>query len=254
MENEETKLIEQEARIVRYLKGQMTPEEEKLFVTDLESDRTLKSMAVTVARMVKSMKEVGSQRDKNIINEMRNMGNSQNIEELISSFTEQHNADNTKRILFIPRKMFATISVAASILLCVWGGYHMYDNHRMDSLGSEYLAYFPVSEFSRGEADEVTSEITSLYNAVETGQNMLLTIEHLEKIWQLSLAGEYNEYTEWSPQIGWILANAYVRENDKTKAIATLNFYIESYKMDSVIEIKAIELKNKIENSWLFLF
>ena len=66
---DETLLLEDE-RIIRYLKGKMTAEEEQEFMQELDSNEELKSKAIATARLVKGMKEVGADSDEEIADEM----------------------------------------------------------------------------------------------------------------------------------------------------------------------------------------
>ena len=63
----DTLLLEDE-RIVNYLKGRMTAEEEHAFIEELKTNPEFKSKAVAMARMVKGLKEVGKQIDEETTN------------------------------------------------------------------------------------------------------------------------------------------------------------------------------------------
>ena len=56
-----------EDRIARYLRGEMNAEEVVSFKRELESNRELRSKAIAMARLIKSMKEVGLQQDQTVI-------------------------------------------------------------------------------------------------------------------------------------------------------------------------------------------
>ena len=62
--NIDPKLLEEDDRIVAYLKGQMSEEEEQSFLKELEDNPELKGKAISIARLVKGMKQVGSEQDK----------------------------------------------------------------------------------------------------------------------------------------------------------------------------------------------
>ena len=254
--NQYTKTIQQDVRIDNYLKGLMTKDEENSFLADLENNPKLRSKAIVTARIVKAMQSVGSNRDQKLIASIKGLASVDDVNTGISSIINgKENKSNAPRILFMSRKKFVSISIAASVLACIWGGCHIYDNRQMEKLGAEYLAYFPMSKYSRGSGiteDKVTSEIARLYKSVETNDNIDGAIINLERIWSLSLNNEYNDYTDYSSQIGWILANAYVRTNEKNKAIETLQRIINNQDNTPVFKDKAKELKNKIENRKIF--
>ena len=254
--NQYTKTIQQDARIDNYLKGLMTKDEENSFLADLENNPKLRSKAIVTARIVKAMQSVGSNRDQKLIASIKGLASVDDVNAGISSIINgKENKSNAPRILFMSRKKFVSISIAASVLACIWGGCHIYDNRQMEKLGAEYLAYFPMSDNTRGGArnkDDVQTKIANLYKSVESGDNIDEAIKELEHMWAASLKPYYNEHTEYSPQIGWILANAYVRTNEKNKAIETLQRIINNQDNTPVLINKATELKNKIENRKIF--
>ncbi len=250
--NENMKAVNQDARISKYMKGFMTQEEEQAFLADLKQDAELRSKAITLARMVRSMRKVGSEKDKALMVEIEELEGEQSIKTRLSSIIGMNATHGKTRKLFMSRKAVVSLSAAASILLCLWGSYRIYDNRQMAMLGTEYLACFPATDYVRGMDDGVQSKIAALYKSVESGKNIDATIEELEPMWRNSRKEEYNEYTEHSPQIGWMLANSYVIKNDKDKALKVLDVIIGDEDSTPALVDKAIELKKMIESRKLF--
>lgn len=145
------------------------------------------------------------------------------------------------------RKLIVSFSAAASILLCVFGGYKYYKYEQVSSLGSEYLAYFPASEFSRGENDGVSDILKEMCSDIETKHNIDDAIVRLSDMWAKSRSDTFNDYTEYMPEIGWMLANAYLRNNDKSKALNVLDVLIVESPEGTAMGDKARELKEKVE-------
>ena len=141
-----------------------------------------------------------------------------------------------------------SFSAAASILLCVFGGYKYYKNEQVTSLGQEYLAYFPASDFTRGEGDAVGDRLQTIYANISNKKDLKAAISDLSQMWEASRSDTYNDYTEYMPELGWMLANAYLRDNDKDKALEVLDGLISECPEDTAIGEKARELKQKIEN------
>lgn len=183
-----------EERINRYLHGEMTLEEESTFESDLQKDDTLKRQAESMARIVKGMKVLGDEYDK--------------------QFVEQMKASSEKKATPV-----RWISIAASFAIILTVGYHIYDYSATTGLGREYASAFPTSSIIRGEEDKDVSEtLTALFDNVANGQDLDNTIEQLEKLWTLSQSDTYNDYTTYEPYIGWNLAIAHLRNNDKKEA------------------------------------
>ncbi len=242
--------VEQDARINRYLKGQMSPDEEKSFLVELQEDSSLKARAIAIARMIKSMERIGSTNDGKIINSLRSIS-----EEKVSEVAKRSSMpikSKASRILFIPKKSLIAFSAAASILICIFGGYRIYDNHQMTTLASEYLAYFPMSEYNRGPENSVGREIYMLYQHIEERSDLEGTIVYLERIWEESQDLTYNDYTEFSPEIGWLLANAYIMNNEKDKAIKLLTILETESDGGSAMAEKARELCEQVEKKKIF--
>lgn len=227
----------------RYLKGQLSEIEEVEFKRLIADEPELHNKAIATARLVKAMNEVGSERDDKTIEEIR-QATEQKIKIVASNVSGA--AIKKPRILNF-RKFIVSFSAAASILLCVFGGYKYYKYEQVSSLGSEYLAYFPASEFSRGENDGVSDILKELYSDIETKHNLGDAIARLSGMWTESRSDTFNDYTEHMPEIGWMLANAYLRDNDKSKALAVLNVLIAESPEGTAMGDKARELKEKIE-------
>lgn len=228
----------------RYMKGQMTGDEEVTFKKLLKDNDTFRNKAIATARLVQAMDQVGRDNDKEIIKSIR--GVSLSDAEGISA-KACDSSTNTPRILTF-RRFVLSFSAAASIFLCVFGGYKYYKYSQITSLGSEYLAYFPASEFSRGENDDIENKLKGLYSNIETKNNLNTTINELKIMWDRSLSDSYNDYTEYMPEIGWLLANAYLRNNDKSQSIEVLDVLINEYPDGTAMGDKARELKRKIED------
>ena len=194
-----------EERINRYLRGEMMPEEETTFESDLQKDDTLKRQAESMARIVKEMKVLGDEHDKQLVEQMK--------------------ASSEKKATPV-----RWIYIAASFALILTAGYHIYDYSATTGLGREYASAFPTSSIIRGEEDnDVSDTLTTLFDNVANGEELDNTIEQLEKLWTLSQSDTYNGYTTYEPYIGWNLAIAYLRDNDKKKARLVLEQMVSDY-------------------------
>lgn len=227
----------------RYMKGQMTDDEEVTFKQLLKDNDTFRNKAIATARLVQAMNHVGSDNDKGIVKSMKNASLA-DIEKISAIACDK--VTNRPRILTF-RRFVLSFSVAASILLCVFGGYKYYKYNQITSLGSEYLTYFPASEFSRGESDDIENKLKGFYSNIETKSNLDTTINELKIMWDESLSDSYNDYTEYMPEIGWLLANAYLRNNDKSQSLEVLDVLINEYPDGTAMGDKARELKEKVE-------
>lgn len=200
-------LQENEERITRYLRGEMAPDEETLFEKDLQSDLILRNQTEAIARTIKVMNTIGSEKDRKLVEEMKS---------------------SSKR----KARPMRWLSIAASFALLITVGYYTYDFTTTVSLGKEYATAFPLSSEIRGEEDdEVFEQLTVLFDNVANNRDIDNTIEQLEVLWQQSQSDTYNEYTTYAPYIGWNLAISYLLDYDKKKARVVLE-QLESQNSD----------------------
>lgn len=226
-----------EERINSFLRGEMSSEDETLFMDELKSNEELRNKAVATARLAKAMKTVGEENDS-LVKEALLTSDDHDIEMIVNNVTRKRSKVLTLRIL----------SVAASILILVISGWHYYDYRVTTGLGNEYEMMFESSSFVRGvDTGSVEKELHLLFAKVKSGDDSDNTIKRLSLLWELSTMETYNDYTDYAPQIGWNLAIAYLKDNDKGNAIAVLT-KLESMAEDgTVIKNKCIELNNKLK-------
>lgn len=227
----------------RYIKGRLSDAEEVEFNRLIAENEELRNKAIATARLVKAMNEVGSEQDNDTIEAIK-QSSKEDIKRTATSISGT-TIKNPRILTF--RKFVVSFSAAASIRLCIFGGYKYYKYEQVTSLGSEYLAYFPASEFSRGENDGVSDILKELYSDIETKHNLGDAIARLSGMWTESRGDTFNDYTEYMPEIGWMLANAYLRNNDKSKALEVLGILIAESPEGTAMGDKARELKEKVE-------
>ena len=211
-----------EDRINRYLRGEMTPEEETVFESDLQKDNTLKRQAESMARIIKGMETLGDEHDKYLVEQMK--------------------ASSEKKVTPV-----RWISIAASFALILIVGYHIYDYSATTSLGREYASAFSTSSIIRGEEDKDVSEtLAALFDNVANGEDLDNAIEQLEKLWALSQSDTYNGYTTYELYIGWNLAIAHLRNNDKKEAKIVLGAIKDRCPDNDAVGSIAKEVLNKL--------
>lgn len=222
--NMEETLNNNEERIERYLHGEMTPEEEAIFEEDLANDDTLHRQAEAMARIVKGMETVGGEQDRLLIDKMK--------------------AANGKRLAPV-----WWMSIAASLIIIFTVSYHFYDRSQTIGLGQQYAYVFSTETESliRGEEDEdVANKLNVLFDNAADGKDLDNTIKQLDELWALSKSDTYNGYTTYEPYIGWNLAIAHLRNNDKKEARKILEEMMSKYPEGTAFGDKIIELREKL--------
>lgn len=223
MDMDET-LYNNDERIERYLHGEMTPEEEAIFEEDLANDDTLRRQAEATARIVKGMEAVGGEQDRMMIDKMK--------------------AANGKRLAPV-----WWMSIAASLVIIFTVGYHFYDRSQTIGLGQQYAYVFSTETESliRGEEDEdVANKLNVLFDNAADGKDLDNTIKQLDELWALSKSDTYNGYTTYEPYIGWNLAIAHLRNNDKKEAKSVLKQMQLNYPEGTAMGDKVAELLKEL--------
>ena len=106
------KLLEEDDRIAAYIKGQLSAEEEQLFLKELEDNPELKEKAIVTARLVKGLKKVSDEQD----NDIRGVFLASS-EKGVEAVTKQIIRQRAKTIPI--RKVSTWIAVAASVVCIV---------------------------------------------------------------------------------------------------------------------------------------
>ena len=235
--------MDEEERITSYLKGKMSATEETQFIIELQNNPELKAKAVAMARLVKGMKEVGTKRDTKT-KEAFLVSTTEEIKQVARNVS----AERSTKVITL-RQASTWMSIAASIIIIVWGGFVYNDYHTTIALADEYTMAFETSIYSRGEdvSSEAEKRLALLFDNVKNKKELENTLHELSLCWEISQMVTYNDYTEYSAEIGWYLAIGYLKDNDKKMAKTMLEELIKSTENGSVINNKASELLLQLE-------
>ena len=140
------------------------------------------------------------------------------------------------------------LAIAASVVFIVFVGFKSYDYYDTTSLGKKFANTFPTSTIIRGEANaDVDTELTTLFNNVAEGKDLDNTTSRLKTLWEQAKQDTYNDYTDYSPYIGWNLAVGYLEDYEKAMALHVLTEMETMYDNDTIIGKKVRELIKTIE-------
>lgn len=222
---EETKFYEMDDRIERFLRGEMTAEEEACFREDLKTNSELREHARVVSALLKGVQEKGRQHDQEILREVSAHKKSGNLRRLI----------------------LWTSSIAAALVLVV--GVSVYIERmryeQTDELLSPYYTHYDVSSLSRGETDSVAIvHLYTLFNRIPEEKDMSDIIAELEPIYA-SIDDDFTYYP-YANDIAWNLALAYVKTGEEEKATFLLEGIINDNQGTSIAQ-KASKLINKLQ-------
>lgn len=218
-------------RISRYMQGKMNANEESAFMEELNNNEDLRNQAIAQARLVKSMKQVDEE-----------------LRDAFREADEQTIKDIANVAVGGKKKSASWLAIAASVVFIVFVGFKSYDYYDTTSLGRKYANTFPTSTIIRGEANaDVDTELTTLFNNVAEGKDLDNTTSRLKTLWEQAKQDTYNDYTDYSPYIGWNLAIGHLRNYEKTMARNVLYEMETMYDNETIIGKKVRELINTIE-------
>ena len=240
------RLLEEDERIVSYLKGQMSEEEEKQFLKELDESPELKEKAIIMARLVKGLKHVGANQD-NEIKEAFLASTQGGVADVAKKAISEHEESLPKREPSL-RKVSLWLSIAASVVLVAYIGFSYNDYRKITGLGDEYANAFETSMITRGadEQTEAEKKLQKLFENIKTKTDLDDTLHELSLYWEISLMETYNDYTDFSSEIGWNLAIGYLKNNNREGAKIVLKKIISISEEDSVVTKKADELLEKL--------
>ena len=211
-------------RIERFLREQMSPEENDAFLNDLKNDKDLREEAQMMALMIKEMKEEQIKQS----------------EKLTEDVLAEEKQAKKARIISMVRW---PLSIAAMFIL-IFGATLLW-NRQSDSeiLFNEYYQPYVVQGERGGDDDTIKEELANLYNKVGTEDDVTPIITRLQTIYDNILSNnvDYAEYIYYEKDIVKYLALAYIKNNDLDKAKRLLKPYAEDGDDEAAEIIKAID-------------
>lgn len=245
------KTLQEDEMILAYLKGEMSEDKDATFFEELKNNEKLKERAITMARLTRGMKDVGTIQDKIIMTAMLSSSKKDIIS--IASRASRSNghempAETHKKPKPFIRKASIWMSIAASFALIICSGISLYNYQYNMRLADEYANAFGSSQISRGGDDNTATEakLARLFDNIAKKKDLDNTIHELALCWELSTMETYNDYTDYSAEIGWNLAIGYLKDNDKKNAKIILEELVSKQPNNSFISLKSIELLRKL--------
>lgn len=207
-------------RIERFLREQMSPEENDAFLNDLKNDKDLREEAQMMALMIKEMKE----------EQIKQSG------KLTEDVLAEEKQAKTARIISMVRW---PLSIAAMFIL-IFGATLLWNRQSdTDALFTEYYSSYTLQGESRGSDSEVEKELAMLFNQVGTEKDISTVIDKLQKIYD-SVDSEY-EYSLYTDDIAWYLALAYLKVDKPEKSKELLKPLAENGNDLAIKLLNAIE-------------
>lgn len=193
-------------RIERFLREQMSPEENEAFLNELRNDKDLREEAQMMALMIKELKEEQI-RQSEILTE--------------KVLAKEKQAKKAKIISLVRWPL----SIAAMFIL-IFGATLLWNKQSdADVLFSDYYTTYAIQGEARGGDSDIERDLAALFNKVGTVKDIAPVIDQLQKIYD-SIDSEY-EYSLYADDITWYLALAYLKDNKPDKVKELLKPLIE---------------------------
>ena len=214
-------------RIERYLREQMSPEENDAFLNDLRNDKDLREEAQMMALLIKEMKEEQARQCERLTEDV---------------LAEEEKVKKAKIISMVRW----SLSIAATFLL-IYGAITLWNKQsdtdvlyaQADNIFEQHYSPYTLQGDPRGGDSDVEKELSVLFNQVGTEKDVTPIIEKLQKIHD-SIDSEY-EYSLYADDITRYLALAYLKDHNLDKAKELLKPLSDNGDEDAIKLLKAIE-------------
>ena len=202
-------------RIDAFIRGTMTEEEEAAFKQEIKADPELRNHVMSTLALIKGIREQESEKEKAL-------------------FTLKA-TDRTRTLL----KWACSIAAVFAIFFA-------YQKDRryneLSNIVSPYYSEYSMDDISRGDTDSAkVAHLYTLFNNIKEQRNVSSVIAELEPIYN-SLDSDFT-YNAYANDITWNLALAYVKDDQKDKAITVLEKLVMD-NPDAPIFVRAKELIN----------
>ena len=218
-------MVDNSERIDKFLKKQMTPEENKKFLEDLKLDKVLRKEAQMTVLMIQELQERQAKEDAEIIYDI-----------LVSKKTTK-----TISIVRWSLSIAAMFILIFGVIITLWNKQNNTDvlYAQADNIFEQHYSPYTLQGDSRGNDSDVERKLSVLFNQVGTEKDMSPVIEKLQKIHD-SIDSEY-EYSLYADAITRYLALAYLKDHNLDKAKELLKPLADNGDEEAITLLKAIE-------------
>lgn len=213
-----------DARLAAFLRGQLSRRESDKFLDMLRADPELRDRAVATARLARALGEIGRETDQEVIDALTST-TMPRVEAIADA------AAGPPAVVVRRRRILAAVIFLALIALVIAGiaAHRRHEIERLAALGHEHITFTTSPDLSRGIDTPFDPSLAPLYSDIKHSSDLSATIAELEDLWAQSLSYEFNARTTSMPEIGWMLANAYLIHGDAPSAVTILDRLANEY-------------------------
>ena len=161
-------MVDNSERIDKFLKKQMTPEENKKFLEDLKLDKVLRKEAQMTVLMIQELQERQAKKDAEIIEDI-----------LVSKKRAK-----TISIVRWSLSIAAMFILIFGVIISLWNKQNNTDvlYAQADNIFEQHYSPYTLQGDSRGNDSDVEIKLSVLFNQVGTEKDISPVIEKLQKI------------------------------------------------------------------------
>ena len=205
-------------RIDAFIRGTMSEEEESAFKQEIKADPELRNKVLATVSLIKGIREQDAKKERTLI--------------------PNNTVDRARTLL----KWACSIAAVFAIIFAYQKDQQY---NELSGIISPYYTEYNMDDISRGDIDSVkVSHLYTLFNSIQSKRYVSDIIAELEPIYN-SLDTDFT-YNAYANDIAWNLALAYVKDNQKDKAISILN-NLEADNPDTPLAANASELQKKLQ-------
>lgn len=220
-------------RIDEFIRGLMTKDEEAAFKQEIQSDPELRAQVLATVSLIKDIRSQERMKEKDIIqkDEYKKQASRISLER----------SESTNRVR---TPVWWATSVAA-VFAIFFGLYRDKHYNELSAIVSPYYTEYSMSEYSRGDLDSTeVAHLYTIFNNIKKQRHMGQIIKELEPIYA-NIEHDYT-YSAYANDIAFNLALAYIKDDQKDKAIPILE-KLEKDNPDTLIAAKVQKLIKEIK-------
>lgn len=227
-----------DTRVEKFMKGQMTPEEEQFLKDNLVSSPELLSRAKTMGLAALAIRNNIKNKDSELIEAIKRT----------DSKTLEHIATQKTKRIIRPMIFRWSVGIAASLLILFSVSIRQYNIYQVKMIGNQYGNEFMTISLTKdrsGKQDSsAVAELSSLLGMLQNKDSISYAVIRLENI--------YNEYPKtignkddwYMAYVSWHLSIAYLKMGKKKEALPLLKNIIVNYEGTTMAKKASEILKN----------